>query len=174
MHINAEAIMGNRAVLTFEAMPDVGIYVHWNGDPESVLAFIDATKDHGSRPPGNDPTYALARLVQTITLFFDGGLSVGIGPTNRLDCDNYDNGQYWIDNDWGISRRSYPDRGPVSLADLRGTDLARYSGIYESLRAKLAAPKAATELLAESEQNEHLDTDKAIEVLQLTCGELTS
>ena len=35
--------MGNRAVLEFK--DGTGIYLHWNGGPESVLAFLDAAKE---------------------------------------------------------------------------------------------------------------------------------
>jgi hypothetical protein len=43
-----ENIMGNRAVISFsEAKTATGIYLHWNGGPESILAFLDAAKKLG-------------------------------------------------------------------------------------------------------------------------------
>ena len=38
--------MGNRAVITFSGSRStgVGIYLHWNGGLESVLAFLDAVR----------------------------------------------------------------------------------------------------------------------------------
>ena len=103
--------MGNRAVITFESMPEVGIYLHWNGGPESVLAFIEITRQRGARAPKGDSHYAFARLTQTIAEFFsttgDYVCSVGVGPTSQLDVDNGDNGQYVIANDWTIKSNSY-------------------------------------------------------------------
>ena len=45
--------MGNRAVVIFDDDPNVGsslgVYLHWNGGPESVLAFMQATQERCSR-----------------------------------------------------------------------------------------------------------------------------
>ena len=99
--------MGNRAVIAFESMPSIGVYVHWNGGVESVLAFLEAAKQRG-RTPGGDPTYALACLVRVIGEFFGrGGDSVGVGPLEILDTDNWDNGLYWVGSNWEITRREH-------------------------------------------------------------------
>jgi len=45
-----------------------------------------------------DSAYARARLVQVMTTFFPGNLSIGLGKCGTLDCDNYDNGLYVIDS----------------------------------------------------------------------------
>lgn len=92
--------MGNRAVITLAKKPtanSVGIYLHWNGGAESVLAFAEAAKHFGVRL--HDETYATARLAQIIGNFFGGTLSVGVGVLRQLDCENYDNGTYkvWFD-----------------------------------------------------------------------------
>jgi len=87
--------MGNRAVITMAKKPtenSVGIYLHWNGGPESVLAFAEAAKHFGVR--FHDETYGMARLSQIIGNFFGGTLSVGVGTLRQLDCHNYDNGTY--------------------------------------------------------------------------------
>lgn len=105
--------MGNRAVIALEAMPTVGIYLHWNGSRDTVEAFLAETKRRGARSPASDTTYALARLVQTCAdLATRGGsggelLSVGVGPMEDLDTDNGDNGVYWIGGGWEITRREH-------------------------------------------------------------------
>ena len=89
--------MGNRAVITLSKKPtqnSVGIYLHWNGGAESVLAFAEAAKHFGVHL--NDETYATARLAQIIGNFFGGTLSVGVGILRQLDCENYDNGTYRV------------------------------------------------------------------------------
>jgi len=89
--------MGNRAVITLAKKPtsnSVGIYLHWNGGAESVLAFAEAAKHLGVRL--YDETYATARLAQIIGNFFGGTLSVGVGILKHLDCENYDNGTYKV------------------------------------------------------------------------------
>lgn len=108
--------MGNRAVIAY--IPDhqevpatykdavkagvAGIYLHWNGGPESVAAFLRAAEHYGFRTDD----YGLARLTQIIGNYFDGpdGLSVGVGPIQDLDCDNYDNGTYVV-HKWEIVNR---------------------------------------------------------------------
>lgn len=89
--------MGNRAVITMEkrtTSSSAGIYLHWNGGPESVLAFAEAAKHFEVR--FSDETYATARLAQIIGNYFGGTLSVGVGILRHLDCKNYDNGTYRV------------------------------------------------------------------------------
>ena len=104
--------MGNRAVntaskaLSIEVSNDLGVYVHWNGGRDSVEGFLEYCKLQGFRSPDVD-SYGYARLVQVIANFFgSGGLSVGIEKCSKLDCDNYDNGVYVIEN-WEIVDRKY-------------------------------------------------------------------
>lgn len=88
--------MGNRAVITFDDKPtpqSIGIYLHWNGGPESVLAFLEAADKLGVCDD-SDKSYEIARLVQIIGNFFGGTTSIGIGPMKELDTDNGDNGTY--------------------------------------------------------------------------------
>ena len=96
--------MGNRAVINFKDSK-VGIYMHWNGGRESIEAFLRAAKTLGLRE--GDPTYGLARLTQIIGNFFGGSLSLGVGLLSELDCDNQDNGQYIIDDNFNIVGRKY-------------------------------------------------------------------
>ena len=94
--------MGNRAVITLDNK--TGIYLHWNGGRDSVEAFLKYCKLRGFR----QDSYGLARLTQVITNFIGGGLSVGVGNLSSLDCDNYDNGLYVVE-DWKIVKREFFD-----------------------------------------------------------------
>ncbi len=157
--------MGNRAVIAFttETMPapphSVGVYLHWNGGPESVQAFVDVLRDHGFRSPGADMSYAIASFTGLAFAFFDAsGLSLGVGPLDQLDCDNWDNGMYIVGPRWEILRRKYvPSLDRSRTETLRnlpwtGEDAERvrqtkhYKGMYqhlcelvEEMRAKEAA-----------------------------------
>ena len=102
--------MGNRAVITTKQNFEnngVGIYVHWNGGKDSVETFLTYCRLKGYRKPEED-NYGWARLCQVIGNFFGGDCSVGIDVVDRLDCDNYDNGVYFIE-DWKIVGRKYFD-----------------------------------------------------------------
>lgn len=91
--------MGNRAVIT-DNKQRIGIYLHWNGGRDSVEAFLKYCELRQFRTDD----YGMARLIQVITNYMGGGLSVGVGPLDELDTDNYDNGTYVIDN-WKIIDR---------------------------------------------------------------------
>lgn len=68
--------MGNTGIIKGKGT-NLGLYLHWNGGYDSVLAFTQYCKLKGYRSPEND-CYGLARLCQVVTNFFGGGLSVGI------------------------------------------------------------------------------------------------
>lgn len=108
--------MGNRAVITTApfGLDNIGIYVHWNGGPESIAAFVGAAKRMGMRSPEMDESYAMARLVQVIANYFGGSTSIGIGKVRDLDYDNGDNGTYLIGGDWEIlGREFWGEDGPI-------------------------------------------------------------
>src|SRR5216117_1968113 len=111
--------MGNRATIVFwdgKERFSPAIYLHWNGGPESVYAFLEELDRRGVRA---DQDYECARLIQLIGEFFDsdgkaGGLSlgvvngpdpisawtVGLGLTEALShvpTDHGDNGFYLVD-----------------------------------------------------------------------------
>jgi len=104
--------MGNRAVIAFvddkgkQDKNSVGIYLHWNGGRDSVEGFLQAAKDYGIR----SGSYGVARLTQIICNSFPGTLSVGVGVVKKLDCDNYDNGVYWVDKEFNIVAREYIEK----------------------------------------------------------------
>ena len=101
--------MGNRAVITTKSgdkKTKLGIYLHWNGGRDSVRAFLRYAKMRQFRTPEND-NYGWARLAQIIANYFGkDGNSIGIDIVERLDCDNWDNGVYLIEN-WEIVGREY-------------------------------------------------------------------
>ena len=100
--------MGNRAVITTKENFEnngIGVYLHWNGGYDSVSAFLKYCELKGYRSPSTD-NYGWARLCQVIGNFFGGSTSVGIDVVNNLDCDNWDNGVYFIE-DWNIVGRKY-------------------------------------------------------------------
>ena len=104
--------MGNRAVIAFvddkgnKDKNSVGIYLHWNGGRDSVEGFLAAAKKYDIR----SGQYGVARLCQIIGNTFGGTLSLGCDVVKNLDCDNYDNGTYWVDNQFNIVDREYIDR----------------------------------------------------------------
>ena len=134
--------MGNRAVITTSstATAGVGIYCHWNGGLESVLAFLEACKKRGYRQPGSDPSYAMARLCGLIHEFFGGDSSVGIGQLKELDCNNGDNGVYVIGGDWVITKRWGGGSKPgCTLDDLNAEQVKKFDSIVEQLTKKVEA-----------------------------------
>jgi len=141
--------MGNRAVIAFNNEPTTGIYLHWQGGPGSVLAFIDAAKFRGARSPNGDISYAFGALASTIGEFMHGDwqetrkkypscadlTSFGIGPISSLDTDNYDNGVYWIGDDWKITKREHSKLSPMNTrAELpKDYEQESYDNVFKSL-----------------------------------------
>ena len=102
--------MGNRAVITTKEgnkENKIGVYLHWNGGRDSVSAFLKYCKLKGHRTPETD-CYGWARFCQVVGNFFGGTTSIGVDIIDRLDCDNWDNGVYLIEN-WEIVGREYFD-----------------------------------------------------------------
>lgn len=101
--------MGNRANVIFCNGERISpcIYLHWNGGPDSVYAFLEELDRRKVRP---DAEYEAARFCQLVGEFFDqrkelGGLSLGVlnGPSEisvealgRLMTDQGDNGFYVV------------------------------------------------------------------------------
>lgn len=133
--------MGNRAVITASPLQTqgVGIYLHWNGGPESVLAFLDVARERGYRDPSRDDQYAMARLCGLICEFFGpGDSSVGIGPLDQLDCNNYDNGVYVIGEGWEVIDRwgAGSEPMPTSTTHMSTRQLEQYRGIKAQLQGE--------------------------------------
>jgi len=124
--------MGNRAVIAASNSTEqgLGIYLHWNGGIESVLAFLDTAKQLGYRSPVGDESYGMARLCGLICLF--GGLrnstGVGINDLSKLDCDNFDNGVFVVGDNWELVDRWGKGSQPLNAEAIHA---ARASKHYE-------------------------------------------
>lgn len=101
--------MGNRAVIT-DKKRTTALYLHWNGGRDSVEAFVRYCELKQYRAPGQDTSYAFARLAQVVGNYFGGALSVGVLPytddEGMLSLGD-DNGVYVLDG-WSIAERVYP------------------------------------------------------------------
>lgn len=130
-----ERTMGNRAVIALGAGQDaIGVYLHWNGGPESVLAFLDAAKELGVRPPGDDAPYFFARFAQLIGNYFGGTASIGVDRLRNLDCDNGDNGLYVLDALGAIAKREHVRSAAIKTVDLLDATMRKK---YEDIKAKV-------------------------------------
>lgn len=98
--------MGNRAVITTPEK-EVGLYLHWNGGPASVCAFLTYAKAYGVRDPHGDRAYFFARLCQITGNFLGGTLSCGIDVYEHCDTDNGDNGTYIVGAGLDVIKRLY-------------------------------------------------------------------
>ena len=87
--------MGNRAVIDMDGK--TGIYLHWNGGPESVASFLQVAKDYGLRP-SDDDNYGTARFVQIIANYFGGDLSIGVADLESLEGMQEGDQKYVIKN----------------------------------------------------------------------------
>lgn len=127
--------MGNRACVQFVESPKEKpfheIYLHWNGGPESVLAFLETMINRG----WTRMDYASARFTSVAIEFMDldgdcSGLSVGILPA---DCGaaEYDNGTYIVSSlvPLAVTRNGKK----INRDNLKGRDLEKYLGIETAL-----------------------------------------
>lgn len=123
--------MGNRGNVIFTSGEAISpnVYLHWNGGPESIYAFLEELDRRGVRA---DADYEAARFVQIVGEFFasddpDSGLSLGItsAPLPDIDAESLgtvhtdpsDNGFYVVDRTAGLRvRRFIEERG--SLVEL--------------------------------------------------------
>lgn len=117
--------MGNRAVLVSKdttkenANDKIGIYVHWHGDKEIIKEVLQEAKKLRIRDVESDTSYFWARLCQIFAnriteealqsqwgkdIAYETG--IGINIVSHLDCHNYDNGVYYINNDFEIEKQT--------------------------------------------------------------------
>lgn len=93
--------MGNRAVVVFKDQDfKAGVYLHWNGGPESVLAFLKVMEER----KWTRLDYASARFTAVVSEFFDAegecdGLSLAIVDDPQSWKDGCDNGLYEVSRD---------------------------------------------------------------------------
>ncbi len=112
--------MGDRAVLTFDRElkgSSIGVYVHWHGDPKSVEEILATVRPHG-RLPADDPSYAMARLIEAACIVAGERqpTGVGVGVLRELDCENGDNGVYVIGGAWSVVEHYRNGRKPKVAA----------------------------------------------------------
>ena len=118
--------MGNRCVITTEAR-EIGVYLHYNGDPDFVASLLRYCSLAGIRKPENN-CYGWARLCQVAANYFGGTLSVGINQYDKLDTDNGDNGTYII-RDWEIVDREFGEGfGEPNTEIMMEIDMAQPKG----------------------------------------------
>lgn len=114
--------MSNRAVIAFGPnCPDTkGIYVHWNGGFASIEGFLDAARKLKLYTPE-----AVADMIKPWI-----GCSVCVDRIARLDCDNGDNGVYFLSDSLEIVGREYApsveEIDPVASASISSEVLALY------------------------------------------------
>lgn len=134
--------MGNRAVVIFQEEPSVGVYLHWNGGPESVLAFLKDMSEQEKECRGP------VAFVQTVANYFDfDGLSLYLGVPDSLDRDNGDNGTYHVKG-YEIVKRAFCSASlPVTRADqLSPNQRERYEGMLAECRSNRLALKVGREV----------------------------
>ena len=91
--------MGNRAVIAFNNYSDKseGMYLHWNGGKDSILGMCAAANEIASICSAITPKEALIQVVEKFTGKTRKTDSDRFAPCKNLDCDNYDNGVYVVD-----------------------------------------------------------------------------
>lgn len=123
--------MGNRAAITAHVGASApGIYLHWNGGIESVLAFLEAAKQLGVRD-ASDPDYMMGRLGQVIANYFSGTLSFGFGVAKQMDYS--DNGIYVIGEKFKITKRLESRDKRKTLAQLSPEEREKYEAILKQV-----------------------------------------
>ncbi len=121
--------MGNRATVVFTAGDHISpaVYLHWQGGPESVYAFLDELDRREVRA---DADYECARFIGIVAEFFDadsyGTTSLGVtnGPTviapealAEVQTDHGDNGFYVVNRADRSGITAYPQGLDVALAN---------------------------------------------------------
>jgi hypothetical protein len=134
--------MGNRAVVLFSETPDIGVYLHWNGGPESVLAFLQATSERvrAGELADSGRDAGVIGFLQTVANYFSfDGLSLYLGKPADLDCDNGDNGTYHVTAGRIVRREYMPEYSAMSVEGLKRDERERFDGILEQCRKESAA-----------------------------------
>lgn len=109
--------MGNRAVIAFKNSPANSkcIYLQWNGGRASVEGFLQAVRALKINPLDRkwgrvDEQRAMEQFAHVVGPFFfgnDPGFTIYVEEFGSADKDNYDNGLYWISEDFHIVGRKF-------------------------------------------------------------------
>lgn len=136
--------MGNRAVIVFGDNHDApALYLHWNGGPESVLAFLKAAELLQVRDPADSDGHAPARLAQIIGNFLGGTLSLAAGTRRAWrGAASWDNGVYTVGAGFKITHRDKP--GARTVEELTTAEhLQKYRQVLADTMAANALPYSA-------------------------------
>lgn len=124
----------------------VGVYLHWNGERDSIEAFLGACKELGYRDGARD-SYGVARFTQTVCNFFGSdGLSCGVDTLEHSDTNNHDNGVYVVGDNWEIIGREF------AHGDQSGYDVSDFTKFLVKLTKSV--DKAAEEIRYADEEQE--------------------
>jgi hypothetical protein len=132
--------MGSRTIITAsEKIGSIGLYLHWNGSPQYVMAFVQIAKERGYRAPSEDESYALARLCGLacdLNDFEMNRLSVGLVYAHEGSGNLLDHGYYVVSGDWELSHRpnGASNLSKVDVAQFNPKQLAQYEETCQTLR----------------------------------------
>lgn len=148
--------MGNKAVIVahdtnFQNRDKrIGIYLHWCGSEDSVKEFLELAKERGIRGVDSDNQYFWARFAQVIGDEFskhgDNECSLGIGIVKFLDCRNYDNGVYYINDNFEITKHTEGDELEENEDDIDVLSKEEYCKKYNINSEEWAVIKRARSL----------------------------
>jgi hypothetical protein len=97
--------MGNRAVVTFNNDDSSKcIYLHWNGGRDSVSGFLKAAKELGIAPRAEAFGQMIAQYFFEVPL---SSLNVYLADFASADTDNFDNGVYYVSDEFKITGRNF-------------------------------------------------------------------
>lgn len=57
--------MSTNAVIVVEGSEELGVYKHWDGDPDFTLPWLEQFNHGFTQSRGNDPVYKLAQLLRS-------------------------------------------------------------------------------------------------------------
>jgi hypothetical protein len=101
---NRSKTMGNRAVVTFNNESSKCIYLHWNGGRDSVRGFLKAAKELGIAPRAEEFGQMIAQYFFEVPL---SSINVYLEDFEAADKDNFDNGVYFVSDDFKITGRNF-------------------------------------------------------------------
>ena len=109
--------MGNRAVIVSadttreNANKKIGVYVHWFGSRDEIEHALEMAAAAKIRTISSDNQYFWARFCQVFADYIttetgETDTGIGIDIVANLDCHNYDNGVYYINDNFEIEKQT--------------------------------------------------------------------